>query len=225
MYQKVKLTKRQIKEDKFTAFMLNARSWFIDNWQISVIGVAAVVLLVVAGVYYAQSQEARANEAAGRFARAMMDYRNGSNQVALMGLQQIVDEFSTESAAEQATFLLGKINLEARNYEEARRNFELYLSKYKKDALTRAAALAGIAACLEEQGAYADAAAQYQKAYDEYPDGPLSGDYLGSVLRNQLQAGSFDQAATTLDTIKEKFEGSELVNRSIRSFAQYQPGK
>lgn len=225
MYEKVKLTKRQIKEDKFTAFMLNTRSWFIDNWQLAVIGVAAVILVAVAGFYYSQSQAAKAEEAATRFSRALLDYRNGNNQVAIMGFSQIVDDYSSDQAAEQATFLLGKLNYKIRNYEEATRYFEAYLVKYRENRLSRAAALAGIASCHEEQAAYAEAAQRFQQAFDEYPEGPLGGDYLSGALRNNLKTGALEEAAANLDTIKVRYEGSDLVNRSIRSLAEHNPGK
>lgn len=225
MYEKVRLTKRQIKEDKFTAFMLNARSWFINNWQLAVIGVAAVILVAVAGFYYSQSQAAKADEAATRFSRALLDYRNGNNQVAIMGFSQIVDDYSSDQAAEQATFLLGKVNYKIRNYEEASRYFEMYLAKYRDNKLSRAAAQAGIASCLEEQAAFVEAAERFQQAFDEYPEGPLGGDYLAGALRNNLKTGALEAAAVNLDTIKVRYEGSDLVDRSIRSLAENNPGK
>lgn len=225
MYEKVKLTKRQIKEDKFTTFMLKTRSWFIDNWQFAVIGLAAVILVGVAGWYYSQSQTAQAQEASTRFARALLDYRNGNNQVAIMGFSQIVDEYSSDQAAEQATFLLGKLNHKIRNYEEAVRFFELYLTKYSDNKLTRAAALAGVASCNEEQAAFTEAAAKFQQAFDEHPDGPMGGDYLTGAMRNYLKTGVFDLAAANLDTIKARFAGTALANRAARSFAEHNPGK
>lgn len=224
MYDKVKLTKRQIKEDKFTAFMLNARTWFTENWQLSVIAVAAVILVAVAGVYYSQAQVAKSEEAADRFARALMDYRNGNNQVAIMGFSQIVDEYSSDKAAEQAIFLLGKLNFTTRNYEEATRYFEMYLSKYRDNSLTRAASQAGIAACQEEQASFADAAIRFQRAFDEYPDGPLGGDYLSGAMRNNLKTGELEKAAANLDSMKVRYEGSDLVNRASRNFTEYSLG-
>jgi TolA-binding protein len=221
MSDKVKLTKRQIKEDKFTAFMLNSRTWFTDNWQLTIIGVAAVILVAVAGMYYSQSQETKAEEASTRFARALLDYRNGNNQVAIMGFSQIVDDYSSSQPAEQATFLLGKLNYTTRNYQEATRYFEMYLNKYRDNKMSRAASQAGIASCHEEQAAYAEAADRFQRAFDEYPDGPLGGDYLSGALRNNLKIGEVEKATANLDTIKVRFEGSELVDRAIRSLAEY----
>ena len=119
MYNKVKLSKRQIKEDKFTTFMLNTKQFALENWQFLIIGIAVVVLVIVAIVYMMSSSETRKLEASTRFSRALLDYRNGNSQVAILSFTQILDEFAGDQVAEQSTFLLGKINLDIRNYQEA----------------------------------------------------------------------------------------------------------
>lgn len=224
MDQKVRLTKRQIKEDKFTTFMLKSRSWFLKNWQLLVIGVAAAALIMVATVYYSQSRATRAGEAATKYAQALQDYRNQNNQVAIMGFAQIVEDYSGDQTAEQATFLLGKLNYRIRNYDEGIRHFEMYLNKYRDNALTRAAALAGIASCYEDQGNFVEAAEKFQQAFSEFPDGPLGGDYLNSAMRNYLEIGEVEKARADLDSIKARFEGSELVKRAVRRFVEKNPG-
>jgi len=224
MYQKVKLTKRQIKEDKFTTFMLRSRTWLLENWQLVVIGVAAAALIIVASVYYTQSRTAKADEATTKFARALLDFRGGNNQVAIMGFTQIVDDYSGAEAAEQATFLLGKVNYRIRNYDEAIRFYEMYVDQYRDDVLTRAAAWAGLGACYEDQGDYSEAAENYRRAFDEYPDGPLGGDYLNSAMRNYLEIGETEKARSGLDTIKARFEGTELARRAMRKFVEKNPG-
>jgi len=220
MYGKTKLTKRQIKEDKFTVFMLSAKNQFLDYWQYLVIGLVVVILAIVGAVYYFNSLQSQEKEAATRFARAFMDYRGGNNQVAIMGLSQIVEEYGDNDVAEQATFLLGNINYEIRNYSEAIRYYEQYLSKYHDNKLNRSAALAGIAASLENQGQYREAAEKFVAAYNEYIDGPLIGDYQISAMRNYLEVGEIERARVHLEVIKEKFDGTELVNRAIRMFSE-----
>lgn len=224
MYQKVRLTKRQIKEDKFTTFMLKSRSWFLGNWQLLVIGVAAAVLIIVASVYYARSRTARASEAATKYTHALQDYRNKNNQVAIMGFTQIVEDYSGDKMAEHATFLLGKLNYRIRNYDEAIRYFEMYLNKYRDNSLTRAAASAGVASCYEDQGNFVEAAEKFQQAFSEFPDGPLGGDYLNSAMRNYLEIGEVEKARADLDSIKARFAGSELVKRAVRRFVEKNPG-
>ncbi|MEW6412224.1 MAG: tetratricopeptide repeat protein [Candidatus Zixiibacteriota bacterium] len=220
MYGKVKLTKRQIKEDKFMTFMLNAKHEILERWQYYVIGVAAVILIVVAVIFYFNSQEANLQEASEKFSRALIDYRSGSDQVALLGLADVVNNYPDTRAARQAAFLLAKINYESQNYSEALRYFELFANKYKEDALQRASALGGIGGCYENQGNYAEAARRFAIAANEYPEGPLAGDYRMSAMRNFLLAGDIESARTHLDVLKEKFAGTTLERQAVRLFAE-----
>ena len=220
MYGRTKLTKRQIKEDKFTVFMLKAKNQVLDNWQYLVVGLVVVVLAVTGTVYYFNSRQAQKQEAASRFARALMDYRSGNNQVAIMGLNQVVEEYGGDEVTEQAILLLGNINYEIRNYPEAIRYFELYLSKYRKSRFNRAAALAGIASSLENQGQYREAAEKFVAAYNEYPNGPMIGDYQISAMRNFLEVGEVDQAKTYLELITDEFDGTDLADRAVRLFSE-----
>ncbi|MFQ5453289.1 MAG: tetratricopeptide repeat protein [Candidatus Zixiibacteriota bacterium] len=218
MYGKVKLSKRQIKEDKFTTFMLKAKHQLHENWQFYVIGVVVVILSITAAVYYVNILETKDNEAGEQFSRALLDYRNGNNQVAIMSFNQIIDEYPGNKVAEQSTFLLGKVNLESKNYSEAIRYFEIYLDKYREDKMNRSAVYAGIASCYENQGKYLEAAQEFKAAYDEYPDGPLIGDYLISTMRNYLLVGEVEKARALLEKIKDLFSGTDLEARSIRLF-------
>lgn len=220
MYGKTKLTKRQMKEDKFTVFMLNAKNQVLDNWQYLVVGLVVVILAVTGTVYYFNSRQAQKQEAASKFARALMDYRAGNNQVAIMGLNQVVEEYGGDEVAEQAILLLGNINYEIRNYPEAIRYFELYLSKYRKSRFNRAAALAGIASNLENQGQYREAAEKFVAAYNEYPNGPMIGDYQMSAMRNFLEGGEVDQAKTYLELITNEFDDTDLADRAVRLFSE-----
>lgn len=224
MQQKVKLTKRQIKEDKFTTFMLKSRGWFQDNWQFVAIGLVVVILLSVAAVYYAQSRVASNEAAATKFAEAMSFYRNGSNQEATVRLQAVVSEHGGSDMAREATYLLGNLNLRTRNYSEAIRYFQMYLGEAKGTPLTISAAAAGIATAYENQGQYTEAADYYNRALQAYPDGPLDGDYSVALMRCYLETGQEDLARERLDYIVSEYENTELANRAVRMFEAKFPG-
>ncbi len=221
MYGKVKLTKRQIKEDKFTTFMLNAKHQLLENWQYYVMGVAIVILVIVAVGYYVNSQAVKQQEAADRFSRALLDYRNGSTEVALLGLNEILTEYPGGEVADQATFLLAKMNYENQNFPEATRYFEMYVNQFQDNKLRRASAYGGVAACYENQGDFPEAARRFVLAVDEYPDGPLAADHRLSAMRNFLLAGDVEAARTQFETIKEKYENTALEDRAVRLFSEY----
>ncbi|RKX20654.1 MAG: hypothetical protein DRP35_05690 [Candidatus Zixiibacteriota bacterium] len=220
MNNKVKLSKRQIKEDKFTAFMLNGKQYATDNWQFIVIGLAILILIVSSIVYYTNSLQEKSLEASTQFARATSEYRSGNIQVAKLSFSQILDDFGDSDFAGKATFMLGKLNLESRNYVEATTYFESYLAKYKEDKLHRISSLAGLGTILENQGQFEQAAEKFVAAYDEYPESPLSGDYLNRALMNFMQFGDNEKAKEILNRIEDKFPGTDLLNKALIAYRE-----
>ena len=220
MQSKVKLTRRQIKEDKFTTFMLNAKSRFSENWQFYVIGVVVVVLIAAAASWYVSDQAAHKAEAEAKFARAVLDYQSGDSQVALLGFDQLLNEYGSTDVAQQATYLLGNIHLSNKNYEDAIHYFEIYLERYRDDLLNQAAAQAGIAAAKEDLGNSAEAAAAFGKAAEMYPEGPLVADYEYGAVRNYLSVGDLESAKAHFDVIREKYADTDPGKCAIRLYSE-----
>ena len=133
MYGKVKISKRQIKEDKFTAFVLKNKQSLTDNWQYYLIGLAIVVLVVFGINYYVSSQDEKLAEGSQLYSNALIDYNNGNVELALLSLDQIVNDYSGTPIAMQANFSLAKFNMASNNYAEAARYFQMYIDNYKKE--------------------------------------------------------------------------------------------
>ncbi|MBU8934088.1 MAG: tetratricopeptide repeat protein [candidate division Zixibacteria bacterium] len=217
---KVKLTKRQIKEDKFTTFVLSSRQHVSDNWQFLVIGIVVVILIGVAGAYYLDSQKEAALRESDSYARAMMEYRSGNLQVALASLTQAIETISDKGLLEKSIYALGNINFETRNYPEAIRYWEMYIAQFHDNPLNRSAAMAGLASVYENQAQFAEAATNFVEAAAAFEDGPLEGDYLAGAVRNYLLVGDIEQARAQLGVIEEKYESTELYKRVARNFAE-----
>jgi tetratricopeptide (TPR) repeat protein len=222
MHGRVKLSKREIKEDKFTSFILTAKDQFMESWQYAVIAVVVVALIVAGIVFWVNSRRGAQSEAGTKLAGAMADYQRNNIQVALLSLGQIVDGYSGD-AAEQAAFLLGKLNVESKNYAEATKRFEHYLATFPGNKLLRAASIAGIASCMEGEGKSAEAAARYTDAAREYPGGPQEEDFQIAALRNYLDANDLVAAKNRLDELKKTFGGSGKVYRAEIMFSEKNP--
>ncbi len=220
MQSKVKLSKRQIKEDKFTTFMLTSKQQLSDNWQFLVIGIVIVALIIFGIGYYFSSQSDWQVEGSEAFARAVMQYRNGDLQVALSSFEQVLDDYGSHNVAEPAAFLLGRTYFQMNNWSEATAAWEDYLANYKDNKMNRAAALAGIAAINENQGTYATAAQKYLEAVEEFPNGPLAADYRFGAMRAYLADNQEDLAREQLDLIEaETPDNSDIYRRAARYFA------
>ena len=220
MYGKVKLTKKQIKEDKFTAFMFNAKQQITDSWQYYVIGLVVIVLIIAASIYYVDMQAKQSVEAADIYSKGVSEFRQKSYQNALLSLQLVLDDHGNTESAKDATFLLGDINLVTQNYPEAIRYFEMYIKKYSNDKLKVASSHAGIATAKENQGQFKEAAESFVKAYTVDPKGPLVGDYYISAMRNYLEAGDVTSAQVQLDSINKNYAGTNLASSAALVFAE-----
>jgi TolA-binding protein len=220
MQSKVKLTKRQMKEDKFTTFMLTSKDQLQANWQYYLLGIAAVILLVAGLAYMFTYRGSQEEKAAERLSQAMLDYAQGNNQIAVLAFTEIVDEYGGSTAAEQATFMLGTVNLEDRKYDEAVRYFNTYVEKYSDDLLDRAAAYAGLGIAADNQGKFGEAAAQYVLAADTYPDGPSALEYHYNAVRAFLDAGDKESARARLTIMEDKSGDDPLTLKAKRLFSE-----
>jgi TolA-binding protein len=226
MQGKVKLSKRQMKEDKFTTFMLTSKdrlqAELEDKWQYYVIGLVAVIVLIWAVAWYFNQQARQNTEAVEAYSRAVLEYQSsGDEQVAIIALTQIVDNFAGSDVTEKAVFLLGNLNLNTRNYGEAERFYRRYLSDFGGSELNRAAAYAGIAALQEDQALFADAAASFLQAAREFPGGPLAGDYELGAVRNYLAAGDLTLAEERLAVLEENHAGTTWARRAAQLVSEH----
>lgn len=224
MQTKVKLTKRQIKEDKFTTFMLTAKNELQDKWEYYAIGLVALIL-IVGGISYAFSYyESKDAEAATSFAEAVREYHSGNKQPAIIAFNQVIDDYSGSPEAGRATCLLGNLYLSDRNYVEAEKNYQLYLKDYGDDPFQRATAQAGLAVAAENQGKYADAAELFGKAIAEEQDGPMESDYRLGAIRNYILLNQLDQANEQLGIMEDKFPNQDQTRQAIRLVAENSVG-
>ncbi len=230
MQGKVKLSKRQMKEDKFTTFMLTSKdrlqTELEDKWQYYVIGLVVVVVLIWAMAWHFDRQASQEVEAGNAYAQAMLNYRSGGDeQVAIIAFTQVVDTYGGSAVVEDAVFLLGNLNLGTRNYVEADRYYHRYLSEFSGSKMNRAAAYAGIAAAQEDQGQYAEAAASFLQAVRELPGGPLEGDYELGAVRNYLAAGDIAQAEQRQAVLEENHAGTDWARQATRLLAESRRGE
>jgi len=216
MRTKVKLKKQQIKEDKFTNFILQAREWVSDNWQVVAIGAGAVVLVVVGTVYYFRMRANKAIDGDNRLSQAMGEIRSQNYQVAIVDLKNLSDEFGGETGS-TALFTLGNAYYDSKNYDEAINTFNKYLDDYKsEDNVQSASAIAGIAASLECKQEFLAAGDKFVEALTKYPNAPSADDYYLGAIRNYVQGGDKQKADKMLAEMQEKFPQTDYLRTATR---------
>lgn len=215
MRSKVKITKKQIKQDKFTNFMLQARDWCIENWQPLVIGVAVVIVAIVAIVYFLNVSEAKSKEGAMRLSMAVANLNRGNYQEAILELSDLSENYGGRTGG-MALFYLANGHYESRNFDQAIENYQKFIDEYHIDDLTTASAIAGIAACLENKQEFLAAGDKFCEAIEYYPGSPLLPDFYLGAVRNYVNAGDLDKTEKTLAVLNEKFPNTESARVATR---------
>jgi tetratricopeptide (TPR) repeat protein len=215
MRTKVKLTKQQIKEDRFTNFMFESREWFLDNWQMVAIVAAIIILAIVGSVYYFRMQSGKEVDAAVRLGRAAAELQQRNYQVAILEFKSLSDEFGGRTGG-KALFYLGNAYYGSKNYDEAINAFKKYIDKSHIDPLTTASAIAGIAVCLECKQEFLAAADKFNEAIKYYPESPAAPDYYLGAVRNYVQCGDKAQAEKTLKELEKEYPGTESARTAAR---------
>jgi tetratricopeptide (TPR) repeat protein len=157
-----KLTKRQIKEDPLvTAAFHGTQIWEQHGTRI-LVGLGAVVLLVLL-VFFVSRTRAQAEErASADLFRAELSVGQNDFATANQMLREIVDSSPGTNAARTAMLYLGDTSMGQGKPAEAVSWYRRALAKAGHDAVSKKAAVHGLAAALEDRGDFAQAAASYE---------------------------------------------------------------
>ncbi len=219
MRTKVKLKKQQIKEDKFTTFILQSREWLTDNWQVFMIGLAVVVVIIAAGLYYFKMQGDKASTGNQRLAKALAELRQQNYQVAILDLKDLADNYGG-ATGERAQFDLGNAYYDSKNYDEAITQYQKFIDKVHSDPLMTASAMAGIAACLENKQEFLAAGDKFAETVKKFPGSPAEPEYLVGAIRNYATGGDRQKVDSLTKEIDAKYPGTDFQQTATQYLMQ-----
>jgi tetratricopeptide (TPR) repeat protein len=222
---KKKISKRELKQDALITTYMKVTS-FYDQYkkQIS-IGITAVVLVVIAVAVFVKNRADNNERALTQLASIHALYDAGQFQQAvdgvpaqnLVGLKSIVDNYGGTAGGDLAGFYLADSYFQLGKYKEALDAFE---SAGSSDALVEASRLAGIAACHEALGQFADAARYFEKAAGNDVTDGTAAEHLNSAVRNYALTGDKERAIDLLKRIKKNYPTTTYGRDADRFIAQ-----
>lgn len=182
---------------------INKTEDFINKNKTIFIGiVAAIVLVVAAGIFWKKSQAENTKEAANAIYVAEDYFRKDSLKLALdgdgvnKGFIAVASEYSGTPAGVLAEYYIGAIELKLGNFEQAAESF----SKYDTDAFlvqARAYALAGDA--YSELGKAEEAIKYYTKATQDGANKEYTPKYLIKLGLAYENMGKYSDAVLTYE--------------------------
>ena len=210
-----RITKKTLKEDKLVTFYFNAQTWVSENSKIIIIGAAAIVIIFVVSLFYTNSKTKSESSASVELTQAVRAFQENDIQKALPLLNNIVENYGNTQSGKLARFYLANSFYKNGDYENALKNFKKFSSGFSGDDLIKSSAMAGIAACYEQQGDYVNAAEQYEKTADKFSKTFMAPAYLVKAARCYNLAQNSEKAILLLDKIIEQYPDSKEKDEAI----------
>jgi outer membrane protein assembly factor BamD (BamD/ComL family) len=198
---KRKITRHNLKEDKFVKTTLQVKTYFDENYTqvvTTVLIVFAVVVFIIGYRYYSEQAGQEANTNLGI---AQVEYTNGNLDKAMQRLLVILERHSGSDAADQAIFLLANIYYQQKNYEQASFYFEEFVDSYSGSDVLLASGYAGLAACREIEENFVDAGQYYEHAADIAPNFSEADNYRYLSGLSYKKANDYDRARSQFKQI------------------------
>ncbi len=201
-----KLTKEEIKEDKFINFVLQCYTSLKDNVRTISIALAVVIVGVVAYIVYTHNQETKYAEAAASLTDAVEVYKEAeSNFLDVSSPSETEEDTEDETNTKKATF------------QDAEEKFKLIFEKYQNTALADKARY-DYAKTLYYQAKYPEARAQFEQVIKTHkPENQIYALYAQKAVGNCYeQEGDYTNAISAYDA--RAFPSTPQLATEIRQF-------
>lgn len=106
-------------DDVFTARVLQLTAWAKNNTRLLVIAGAALVLLVLGGLYYRDFDRARTEQAELRLVEIQQTAMTGNRSLVIQDIETFLVTHGSTRAADEARLILGRLYLEEERPEDA----------------------------------------------------------------------------------------------------------
>ncbi len=206
-----KLTKKELKEDKFVETAMKTRAYIEDNIkQVSIItGVVFGAFLLIMVYNYVHS--ATVAESATLLGEAQLEYQNMNYTKATALLNRLSEEYPGTDAADQGLFLMGNLYFQQGKIDLAAKQFKNFIDSYNGSDILMASGYAGYAACLEAQNKSKEAAEYYVKAQKANPEFVEASNYLYLAALNYITVNDYQSAETLLRQIVEDYPEAQRM--------------
>jgi len=199
---KHRVRKEDLKEDRFQQATERVAEFYYRDKQKFWVIVGVVIAVVVGGIVLLQNRGKGENqEAQLRFTEALGIYTQGEMQQAEEAFRSVASQFGRDWAGVRAHYYLGQIYYSGQRFDDARKEFEIFLKGGANDPVLGPGASLGVADCDIELGNYLRAAERYQRVYRSYPDSPLAFDAMMSAGRAFRLGGRLDLAAQAYEEL------------------------
>lgn len=211
MAQKVKISKKQLKEDAFVSATFEAGHYLQEHMTQIIFGFVGVVVVIGVVWMVVNSRAERFEQSGLAYFRAQSLYINGQYALAASDFDRLSDEYSGTAHADKAIYFAGDSYYKSGQYDQALLRFESATENLSQDDLLYVNALVGEAAVYEQRENYDRALENLNNALDASTYDFQRIEILMATARVQNLQGNKDQAIATYDKIIEAYPDANLT--------------
>lgn len=171
------------------------------------VGILAVLIFIFINHYQNKNSEA-ANQAMGEVYISL--FKGDVNQAISLS-QKVLNEYGNQPIAQEALLAIANLQFEQKQIAEAQGNYQKYLDQYGSEGPLGYGAWAGLAACLEMNGKFLDAAQKFASYSEKHPQTPFAPVALKESARCFDLANASDQANASYQKILVQYQKSPVA--------------
>jgi outer membrane protein assembly factor BamD (BamD/ComL family) len=210
-----------MKEDKLVTTTFKFTEFVQKHPREFLIAGAGLVVVVLVVLFLISSNKSRNQKAAELLGKARVELESGEFQAATTDLQNIWRSYKGTDAAQEALYLLGNSYYYGKDYDQALRYFQEFVSRYPKtDPLLLSGAYSGIGDCHVQKKEYGQAAESYLQAASKIKDDLLIPSLLLSAAQAYSYANQQDKAKELYERIITKYPNSKVVTQARLELAE-----
>ena len=214
-----RLSRHEMKEDKLIA-MAQQLELFYERNRKAVFGVATAILAVVVVFFLVRANQRKSfEEASVDLTMAKIVFDMGRVNDTEQQFQLLKTQHGGRIAGE-AQYYLARIAFMHNDLNGAEVAFREYVDNYHVDKYLDVAAAAGLAATLESQGKYIEAAETYMAVQEKHRKHYYSAEALFEAARCYLSANQKDKAVQTYLILQRQYPTSALTVEASKAIAQ-----
>lgn len=206
---KKRLTRREIKEDKFVTTYAKVTTYLQEHSKLVIGACAAVVVIILAAYVVRAGRRAAEGKAAVELARGAAAYEQLDLTAATDILRTAVEDYGGTRNGTLALLHLGNVLYDRGEYSEAKKCFAKAARKLRGIEFLATAANAAVAQCLEQEQDYLQAARMYEDVAKGHSRDPYAAKYLLDAARCYALDGRKDQAEQVLKLLLDKYPDSQ----------------
>lgn len=211
---KKRITKHELKEDKLVTLTFKANAYIQNNIKHILYGTigAAVFMFLILSYYYSNKRTQAA--AMAEVGKAQLVYESGNYNIAKDVFKEVISKYKGEEGAGIAVYFAGDCYFRLGDLTKAKEYFRKYLDDYNDKKILANSSASGLAACLEEEGQYLEAAKQYKTALEKYNVDFLAPENLINMGRCYELAGDKEEAKKAYKLVIEQYSSSIYVREA-----------